>query len=59
MNYKIIDVEGIGDVYAKKLIDADINTIEELLKKCAKHFLTSSPFPHSPHRLFPQAFPAN
>lgn len=36
MNYKIIDVEGIGDVYAKKLIDADINTIEELLEKCAK-----------------------
>ena len=31
MNYKIIDVEDIGDVYAKKLIDAGINTIEELL----------------------------
>ena len=36
MNYKIIDVEGIGEVYAKKLIDAGINTIEELLEKCAK-----------------------
>ncbi len=36
MNYKIIDVEGIGEVYAKKLIDAGINTIEELLAACAK-----------------------
>lgn len=36
MNYKIIDVEGIGDVYAKKLIDAGINTVEDLLEKCAK-----------------------
>lgn len=35
MNYKIIDVEGIGEVYAKKLIDAGINTVEELLEKCA------------------------
>ena len=36
MNYKIIDVEGIGEVYSKKLIDAGINTIEDLLEKCAK-----------------------
>lgn len=36
MNYKIIDVEGIGEVYAKKLIDAGINTVEDLLEKCAK-----------------------
>lgn len=36
MNYKIIDVEGIGEVYSKKLIDAGINTVEELLQKGAK-----------------------
>ena len=36
MDYKIIDVEGIGDVYSKKLIDAGINTVEELLEKCSK-----------------------
>ncbi|MBR3303502.1 MAG: DUF4332 domain-containing protein [Bacteroidales bacterium] len=36
MNYKIIDVEGIGEVYAKKLIAAGIETIEDLLAKCAK-----------------------
>lgn len=36
MNYKIIDVEGIGEVYAKKLIDVGINTVEDLLEKCAK-----------------------
>ena len=33
MAYKIIDVEGIGDVYAKKLIDAGINTVDDLLDK--------------------------
>ena len=33
MAYKIIDVEGIGDVYSQKLIDAGINTVEELLEK--------------------------
>lgn len=36
MGYKIIDVEGIGDVYAKKLKDAGIDTVDELLEKCAK-----------------------
>ncbi len=36
MNYKIIDVEGIGDVYAQKLQKAGIETIEDLLAKCAK-----------------------
>lgn len=36
MGYKIIDVEGIGDVYAKKLTEAGINTVEELLEKCKK-----------------------
>ena len=33
MSYKIIDVEGIGDVYAAKLTEAGINTVEELLEK--------------------------
>ena len=36
MAYKIIDVEGIGDVYSKKLIEAGIETVEALLEKCAK-----------------------
>lgn len=36
MNYKIIDVEGIGDVYAEKLQAAGIKDIEALLEKCAK-----------------------
>ena len=36
MNYKIIDVEGIGEVYAEKLIAAGIKDIETLLEKCAK-----------------------
>ena len=34
MNYKIIDVEGIGDVYSAKLIESGINTVEELLENC-------------------------
>ena len=36
MNYKIIEVEGIGEVYAKKLTGVGINTIEELLEKAKK-----------------------
>lgn len=36
MNYKIIDIEGVGEVYAQKLIEAGINTVEDLLKCCAK-----------------------
>ena len=36
MTYKIIDIEGIGPVYAEKLIAAGINTDGELLEKCAK-----------------------
>ena len=36
MAYKISDVEGIGEVYAKKLIAAGIETVEALLKECAK-----------------------
>ena len=36
MNYKIVDVEGIGAVYAEKLIAAGIESTDALLKKCAK-----------------------
>ena len=35
MAYKIIDVEGIGPVYAEKLQTAGIKTTEEYLEKCA------------------------
>lgn len=35
MAYKIIDVEGIGPVYAEKLQNAGIKTTEEYLAKCA------------------------
>lgn len=36
MKYKVIDVEGIGSVYAEKLIAAGVETTEQLLEKCAK-----------------------
>jgi len=35
MDYKIIDIEGVGDVYAEKLVAAGINKVSELLAKCA------------------------
>ena len=35
MDYKIIDIEGVGDVYAEKLIAAGINKVSDLLTKCA------------------------
>ena len=35
MAYKIIDIEGVGEVYAKKLIEAGIETPAQLLEKCA------------------------
>lgn len=35
MAYKIIDIEGVGDVYAEKLIAAGIEKVEDLLEKCA------------------------
>ena len=35
MDYKIIDIEGVGDVYAEKLIAAGINKVSDLLEKCA------------------------
>jgi predicted flap endonuclease-1-like 5' DNA nuclease len=36
MIYKIVDIEGIGPVYAEKLIAAGINTDKEMLEKCCK-----------------------
>ena len=35
MDYKIIDIEGVGEVYAEKLQAAGINKVSELLEKCA------------------------
>ena len=35
MNYKIVDIEGIGDAYAPKLIAEGIETVEQLLDRCA------------------------
>ena len=36
MNYKIVEIEGVGEVYAEKLIAAGIKTTDDLLDKCAK-----------------------
>ncbi|MCQ2192368.1 MAG: DUF4332 domain-containing protein [Paludibacteraceae bacterium] len=36
MSYKIIEIEGIGEKYAEKLIAAGIKTVEALLEQCAK-----------------------
>ncbi|MBQ4285152.1 MAG: DUF4332 domain-containing protein [Bacteroidales bacterium] len=33
MAYKIIDIQGVGEVYAEKLIAAGIETIDQLLEK--------------------------
>ncbi len=33
--YKIIEIEGIGDVYAEKLIAAEVKTTDDLLEKAA------------------------
>lgn len=35
MSYKIEQIEGIGNVYAEKLMAKGINTTEDLLKACA------------------------
>ena len=35
MDYKIVDIEGVGDVYAEKLVAAGINKVSQLLEKCA------------------------
>ena len=36
MTYKIVDIEGVGNVYAEKLTAANIKNTDELLAKCAK-----------------------
>ena len=36
MKYKIIDIEGVGDVFAEKLIAVGIKDTDVLLEKCAK-----------------------
>ena len=36
MKYKIIDVEGIGPVYAEKLLAVGVTDTDILLEKCAK-----------------------
>ena len=33
MDYKIIDIQGVGPVYAEKLISAGIQTVSQLLEK--------------------------
>lgn len=35
MAYNIIQIEGVGEAYAEKLIAAGIKTTDELLEKCA------------------------
>ena len=35
MIYKIIDIQGIGPVYAEKLVAAGIETVDQLLAKGA------------------------
>jgi len=35
MVYKIIDIEGVGDVYAEKLTAVGIVKVDDLLQKCA------------------------
>jgi len=36
MNYKIVDIEGIGPAYAEKLAAAGIKSTDALLNQCAK-----------------------
>ena len=36
MAYKIIDIEGVGEVYAEKLTAEGIIKVSDLLEKCAK-----------------------
>ena len=35
MAYKIIDIEGVGEVYDEKLIEAGIVKVDQLLERCA------------------------
>lgn len=34
MNYKVIDIEGVGEAYAEKLNNAGVETVSQLLEKC-------------------------
>ena len=34
-NYKIVDIQGIGEVYAEKLVAAGVKDTDTLLEKCA------------------------
>ncbi|MGI6815977.1 DUF4332 domain-containing protein [Bacteroides sp. KG123] len=36
MSYKIVEIEGVGEVYAEKLKAQGIDTVEALLEKCSK-----------------------
>lgn len=36
MDYNIIDIEGVGELYAAKLRNLGINTAQQLLERCAK-----------------------
>lgn len=36
MSYKIVEIEGVGEVYAEKLKAEGIDTVEALLEKCSK-----------------------
>lgn len=36
MTYKIEEIEGVGAVYAEKLIAAGVKTVEQLLDQCAR-----------------------
>ena len=35
-NYKIVDIQGVGPVYAEKLVAAGVKDTDTLLEKCAK-----------------------
>ena len=35
MDYKIIDIEGVGEVYAEKLVAAGVEKVSQLLDLCA------------------------
>ena len=35
MAYKIIDIEGVGDVYAQKLIEVGLEKVSDFLQRCA------------------------
>jgi len=37
MTYKIIEIQGVGEVYAQKLSDIGIHTASDLLDKCKTH----------------------